>query len=122
MGVKRPTDISAAFAKLFNDRDKRGLLNLYLNDAILTVDGNAVAKGTAEIDKMVTPFFESPLKLVAKCGACHEAGDVALVRTEWKLVAPDGSNAMSGVSGEVLKRGTDGVWRFAVDDATYASR
>ena len=122
MGVKRPSDISTAFAKFFNDRDKRGLLNLYLSDAILTVDGNAIAKGTAEIDKMVTPFFESPLKLEAKCGACHEAGDIALVRTVWKLVAPDGSSPMAGVSAEVLKRSADGTWRFAVDDATYASR
>jgi len=122
MGVKRPPDISAAFAKFLNDRDKRGLLGLYSNDAILTIDGKTVARGMAEIAKMVEPFFQGPLKLVADCGACYETGDIALVRTDWKLVAPDGTVAMSGASAEVLRRGADAEWRFVVDDATYASR
>jgi ketosteroid isomerase-like protein len=29
---------------------------------------------------------------------------------------------MAGVAAEVLRRGADGLWRFAVDDATFVSR
>ena len=122
MSVKRPSDISATFAKLLNDRDRSGLLDLYSDGAILTVDGTTVARGRAEIEKLVAPFFDGPLKLVANCGSCYEMGDTALVRTDWKLMAPDGSVAMAGASAEVLRRGADGRWHFVVDDATYASR
>ena len=122
MGVKNPSEISAAFAKHFNGRDKQGLLKLYAADAVFTLDGTAIARGTAEIEKAMTPFFEGPLKTNATCGACHEAGDIALVRTDWTLVAPDGSTAAAGSSAEVLKKSADGLWRFAIDDATYASR
>ncbi len=122
MGVKRPQDISSTFAALLNARDKAGLLALYNDDAVLTIDGATVARGKAEIETMVAPFFDGPLKLEAKCVACHEAGETALVRNEWKLIAPDGSIAMSGAAAEVVRRGSDGLWRFAVDDATFASR
>ena len=122
MSVKRPSDISATFAKLLNNRDRRELLDLYLDDAILPIDGATIARGKKEIEKMVAPFFNGPLKLVANCGACYETGDIALVRTNWKLMAPDSSVAMAGASAEVLRRGSDSRWRFVVDDATYASR
>jgi uncharacterized protein (TIGR02246 family) len=122
MGARRPQEISSTFATLLNARDKAGLLALYADDAILTIDGAAVARGKPEIEKMVAPFFEGPLKLEAKCVSCHEAGDTALIRNEWKLIGPDGSVAMAGVAAEVLRRGADGLWRFAVDDATFVSR
>jgi len=122
MGVKSPSDMSTTFAKLFNARDRRGLLDLYAEDAMLTIDGGAPARGKAAIDRMVAPLFDGPLKLDAKCGACHENGAVAVVRTDWTLTAPDGSVAMAGSSAEVLNRGRDGLWRFVIDDATFSSR
>ena len=54
MSVKQPADISATFAKLLNDRDRRGLLDLYLDDAILTVDRATIARGKTEIEKMTS--------------------------------------------------------------------
>jgi uncharacterized protein (TIGR02246 family) len=122
MGVKRPQDISSTFAALLNARDRSGLLALYTDDAVLTIDGATVARGKAEIGKMVAPFFDGPLKLQAKCVAWHEAGDTALVRNDWTLNAADGSVAMAGKAAEVLRRGADGLWRLAIDDATFASR
>ena len=59
MSVKRPSDISATFAKLLNNRDRRELLDLYLDDAILTVDGATIARGKKEIEKMVAPDRKS---------------------------------------------------------------
>lgn len=122
MGVRQPADISAAFGDCFNTRDKTALLALYIDTAILTVDGTVVARGKAEIDKMVTPFFESPLKIAIKCAVCHQQADTALVRSDWTLTAPDGKVAMAGSSAEVLRKEADGLWRFVVDDATFASR
>jgi uncharacterized protein (TIGR02246 family) len=122
MGVRHPADISEMFGAYFNKRDKAALLALYADTALLTIDGTAVARGKAEIDRMVTPFFEGPLQIVIKCVSCHQEGDTALVRSDWKLVGPDKATAMAGSSAEVLRKGTNGLWRFVVDDATFASR
>jgi uncharacterized protein (TIGR02246 family) len=122
MGVRKPEDISEMFGAYFNKRDKAALLALYIDTAILTIDGTAVARGKAEIDAMVTPFFQGPLKIAIKCVCCHQQGDTALVRSDWKLTGPDGAMAMAGSSAEVLRKGADGLWRFIVDDASFASR
>jgi len=122
MGVRQPADISEMFGTYFNKRDKSALLTLYTDTALLTVDGTIVARGKVEIDRMVTPFFESPLKIAIKCVTCHQQGDTALVRSDWKLTGPDGAVAMAGSSAEVLRKGADGLWRFIFDDATFASR
>jgi ketosteroid isomerase-like protein len=71
---------------------------------------------------MVTPFFESPLKIAIKTSSCLQHADTALVRSDWTLTAPDGAVAMAGSSAEILRHGTDGLWRFIIDDATFASR
>jgi uncharacterized protein (TIGR02246 family) len=122
MVVNTPREMSATFAKLFNARDEAGLMALYADDAILTIDGAEAARGHAAIGKMMAPMLESPLKIAARCSACHENGDTAIVRTDWTLSAPDGSLAMQGASAEVLRRGADGHWRFVIDDATFSSR
>ena len=122
MGVRQPADISEMFGACFNKRDKAALLALYTDTALLTVDGTIVARGKTEIDGMITPFFESPLKIAIKCVCCHQQGDTALVRSDWKLTGPDGSLAMAGSSAEVLRQGADNLWRFIVDDASFASR
>lgn len=122
MGVKTPADMSATFGRLFNARDKAGLLALYADGAMLTIDGAETARGHAAIGALMAPMLESPLKISARCSFCHENGDTAIVRTDWTLTAPDGSTAMQGASAEVLRRGADGLWRFVIDDATFSSR
>jgi uncharacterized protein (TIGR02246 family) len=122
MGVRHPAEISEMFGTYFNKRDKAALLALYADMALLTIDGTAVARGKTEIDQMVTPFFEGPLQIMIKCVSCHQEGDTALVRSDWKLMGPDQTVAMAGSSAEVLRKGTDGLWRFLVDDATFSSR
>jgi uncharacterized protein (TIGR02246 family) len=110
------------FSAHFNRRDKAALLALYADDALLTVDGTAMARGKAEIERMLTPFLEGPLKITIKCVSCHQQGDTALVRSDWKFSGPDGAVETAGSSAEVLRREADGLWRYILDDATFASR
>ena len=122
MSVKQPSEMSALFGKLYNDRNKSALLDLYAPEAVFTFDGTAMARGKSEIEKAVAPFFDQPLKISIRCASCYETGDTALVQSDWTLTAPDGSVARKGMSAEVLRRGADGLWRFILDDATFASR
>jgi uncharacterized protein (TIGR02246 family) len=122
MGVKSPSEMPETFGKLFNARDKNGLLDLYAADAMFTLDGATSARGKAAIGEVWAPLFEGPLKLKARCASCHVNGGTAILRTDWAMIAPDESVAMTGSSGEVLRREADGRWRLVIDDATFSSR
>src|SRR5690606_21686354 len=117
-----PADMSATFGSMFNARDRAGLLGLYHEDAVLTIDGAQMAKGKDAIAAMMATMLDSPLTIDARCTACHVSGDLAIVRTDWVLKGPDGAVAMQGASAEVLRPGADGLWRLAIDDATFSSR
>ncbi len=122
MGVKKPADLSKAFENFFNARDKNSLMALYADQAMLTMDGATKFAGKGDIEKTLAAQMASPNKVVCTCVTCHEAGDTALLRTDWQTLDPKGTVIMKGLSAEVAKRGTDGLWRFIIDDTTYASR
>lgn len=122
MGVSSPEEMAEAFKQKFNDRDEAGMLALYAPDAAFTMDGVAVARGTDEIKAAMAGMLASPFKVKGKYVSVLVAGDVAVCKLRWEMLNAEGWIEMDGVSLEVLKRGGDGLWRFAIDDATGSSR
>lgn len=123
MGVASPDDMAEAFVARFNARDGAGLIALYAPDAVFTFDGQTFARGTVEIKAAIDGFLASKMTLKGRyVGAPLIAGDVAMCSLRWEMLNEDGWIDSDGVSVEVLKRGADGMWRFAIDDATGASR
>ncbi len=122
MGVKQPTEMPKTWERHFNERNKSAIMALYDDQAVLTMDGNVQVKGKADIEATLSAMMTQPNKAVCRCVSCWQAGDTALVRTEWHSTDPTGAVVMKGLAAEVLRRGSDGLWRFVIDDATYASR
>lgn len=122
MGVASPEDMAEAFRQRFNDRDEAGLLDLYGPDAVFTLDGETLARGAAEIKAALSSMLSSGFTLKGRYENVLTAGDVAVCRLRWEMLNSEGWIEMDGVSLEVLKRGADGRWRFALDDATGSSR
>ncbi len=122
MGVATPEDMAEAFVQRFNARDGAGLLALYTDDAVFTFDGVNFARGTDQIKGALDGFLASPMTLRGKYESVIVAGDVAMCSLRWEMLNAEGWIDQDGVSVEVLKRGGEGVWRFAIDDATGASR
>ena len=122
MGVVSPEVMDGIFIERFNARDGGGLLALYAPDAVFTFDGVAFARGTDEIKAALDGFLASPIKLRGKYVSVLTAGDVAMCSLRWEMLNAEGWIDQDGKSVEVLKRGGDGLWRFAIDDATGASR
>jgi uncharacterized protein (TIGR02246 family) len=122
MGVSSPEEMAEVFKQRFNDRDEAGLLALYAPDAAFTMDGVAVAHGAEQIKAAMAGMFASPFRMKGKYDSVLVAGDVAVCKLRWEMLNAEGWIEMDGVSLEVLKRGGDGKWRFAVDDATGSSR
>jgi uncharacterized protein (TIGR02246 family) len=115
--------MAGTFIERFNARDSDGLLGLYAPDAVFTFDGAAFARGTDEIKEALARFVASPMTLRGKyVGAPLVAGEVAICSLRWEMLNAEGWIDQDGTSTEVLKRGSDGLWRFAIDDATGASR
>jgi ketosteroid isomerase-like protein len=42
-------------------------------------------------------------------------GDIALTHGKWRLT-PEAGDAMEGSTAEVVRKGADGTWRYAVDN------
>jgi uncharacterized protein (TIGR02246 family) len=122
MGVSTPEEMAETFVQRFNERDAAGLLALYADDAAFTFDGVNFARGAEQIKGALDGFLASPMKLKGKYESVVTAGDVALCSLRWEMLDAEGWIDQDGLSVEVLKRGADGKWRFAIDDATGASR
>ena len=122
MGVTSPELMADAFIGRFNERDEAGLLALYEPDAVFTFDGQQKAVGAEQIKGALAGFLGSPFKLRGKYVMVHVAGGAALCSLQWEMLEPEGWINSDGVSMEVLTKGADGLWRFAVDDATAGRR
>ncbi len=122
MGVDTPEDMAEVFKQRFNDRDGPGILSLYAADAVFTMDGETFARGVDQIQGALAGMLASPFQLKGKYESVLVAGDVAVCKLRWEMLNAEGWIEMDGVSLEVLKRGGDGKWRFAIDDATGSSR
>ncbi len=122
MGVASPEEMAGTFVQCFNDQDATGMLALYAPDALFTMDGETFARGAGEIKAVLGGLLASSMKMKGKYESVLTAGDVAVCKLRWELLNAEGWIEMDGVSLEVLKRGGDGKWRFAIDDATGTSR
>lgn len=123
MGVASPEEMAGVFVSKFNERDGAGLIALYAPDAVFTFDGQTFARGTDQIRAAIDGFLASKMTLKGKYVSDPLlAGDVAMCSLRWEMLNAEGWIDQDGVSVEVLKRGADGLWRFAIDDATGASR
>lgn len=122
MGVASPEDMAGTFIERFNARDGAAMLALYAPDAVFTLDGVTFARGLDEIKLALHGFLGSPMKVRGTYTSVVTAGDVAMCSLRWEMLDAEGWIDQDGISAEVLKRGADGLWRFAIDDATGASR
>ena len=122
MAVASPDQITAAFQAAYNARDKAALMRLYANDAAHTFDGVTIATGVAAISAAFDRGFAGPFKLSGQTLTCIVAHDTALLRVVWQSLNPDGTVRNTSISCEVLARGTDGRWRYIIDDATGGGR
>jgi uncharacterized protein (TIGR02246 family) len=122
MGVSSPELMAETFITRFNERDEAGLLALYEPDAVFTFDGEQKAEGIDQIKGALAGMLAGPNKLRGSYAHVHVAGDTALCRLRWEMTGAEGWIDSDGVSAEVLKRGSDGLWRFKIDDANGGRR
>ena len=109
-GARTPEELETLFEDAFVIRDSDALAQLFDDGAVLVAGGGPEeAHGAEEIARFATAMWQRDRTYLADPRRVLQARDTALV------VADRGIN--------VLRRGSDGTWRYAIslldiDDAT----
>ncbi len=100
-GARTPEELETLFEDAFVIRDREALGQLFENGAVLVAaDGPQTARGGDEIARLATAMWTRNRTYVADPRRVLQARDTALV------VAERGIN--------VVCRGSDGAWRYAI--------
>ncbi len=117
--VAGPESVAAAFEQRFNAGDLEGLADLFEADAVfLPAPGQAVTTPEAR-RAALAQFLALRLPIRTRVRQAHAAGDAALLLVNWAIegTAPDGQPvALRGTATDVVRRGPDGRWRYAIDN------
>ncbi len=119
MPARTSEDCDRLFAERANAGDVEGVLDLYEEEgALVTRDG--VARGRDAIRPFIRQLVGARGRLTCNVTRVVPAGEgLALLYNEWtlKIADADGREATrAGRALELVRRQTDGTWRFVVDD------
>lgn len=99
-GARTPEELETLFEDAFVTRDRAALAQLFEAGAVLTVGDGPLARGGEEIARLATAMWEGGRTYIADPRRVLQARDIALVVAE------------RGIS--VVRRGSDGAWRYAI--------
>ena len=114
-----PLDTINNLTRAINYGDIETALSLYESVAILVVEPDKVARGTAAIRTALEGFMSLKPSLKGEIHQILNVGDLALFCSKWTLsgTSPDGKAVeMTGVSSDILRRQPDGQWLIAIDN------
>jgi uncharacterized protein (TIGR02246 family) len=119
MPAHKPEDMVPTFEAAFNSGDIEQVMALYEPDCVLVPQPGQTVAGTAAIRAALVGFLAVRGQIKVTSKRVLQNGDVAFVNSHWDLngSGPDGSAvAMSGDTSEVIRKQSDGTWRYAIDD------
>lgn len=100
-GARTPEELETLFEDAFVLRDREALAQLFEDGAVLVAgDGPREARGVEQIERSAAAMWERGREYLADPQRILQARDTALV------VAEQGIN--------VVRRGSDGYWRYAI--------
>ncbi|MCX5387481.1 nuclear transport factor 2 family protein [Streptomyces sp. NBC_00083] len=109
---------TALYVEAFNAGDVDAVNAMYTDEAVAVWEPGFPLTGQARIDS-VREFLANGPKMTAVPQQSYVTGDTALLIVDWTIDTKDENGAperLSGVGVDVLRKGTDGNWRYAIDD------
>jgi uncharacterized protein (TIGR02246 family) len=107
----------AHFVHVFNTGDPHAVDQLYTEDAVSVWDPQTPLTGHDRRDSLAEFLTQRPT-LKSSLRESFVTGDTALLVTDWSMEIPQpggGTEVLTGIGNDVVTRGADGNWRFAVD-------
>lgn len=99
-GAQTPEELETLFEDTLLLRDRQALAELFEDGAVLVVSDEESARGGEDIAQLALVTWEGGRTYVADPQGVMQARDIAL------LVSRRGTN--------VMRRGSDGTWRYAI--------
>jgi uncharacterized protein (TIGR02246 family) len=119
MSAHTPEEVQRLFAEAFGSHDLEAVLALYEPDATLIPQPGEVVRGTEAIREAISQFLAMEPKFDLQFKKAFQAGDIALLFSDWTLSAtdPDGNAIeMGGRTAGVARSQPDGSWLFTIDN------
>jgi len=106
--------VTDRYVRAMNAGDAEAVLRFYTEDAVSVWDPVHPVNGQEHRDA-VTEFMKRKPVMSAQVRESYGTSDTALLVVDWTIDLP-GEEQLSGTGLDVLRRGTDGNWRYAVDN------
>jgi len=120
MAAQTPEDCDGLFERYLNAGDLDALVGLYEPGATLLPNPGESAVGQEAIREALAAFVAAKAQIRLRVGQVMRAGDdLAMLYADWSghFTDPDGARVeIAGQSVEVVRRQSDGTWRFVLDD------
>ena len=117
MGATEPEQVIEQFCSFFNAGDLDGLVNtLYEDDALFFPSPtDSPVSGRAAVADSLKEYLASGGTISVVATTAVKNGDIGLTHTHWRLDIP-GGEAMEGVTAEIVRRQSDGTWKYLIDN------
>lgn len=109
---------NAQYVEAFNAGDFEAMDAFYTDDAVAVWEPGVPLTGQARRDAQREFLTRNP-KISTSTRDAFIADDTALLIVDWVIETVDDEGRperLTGIGVDVLRLGTDGVWRYAVDD------
>ena len=117
MGASTPGELHELFKKFWDAKDLDGMLTLYEPDAILVGQDGTEAQGHNAIRSAFEGMFAlGPSEIsFGEKELSYVSDELALTHGSW-AISIDGNPVLEAKTAEVARRGSDGVWRYVLDN------
>ena len=119
MSTETPEQLLKSVVDGINAGNIDALMSLYEPDAAFASQPGSLAHGPAGVRGSLAAFLAMKGTLDLKVTRVLEAGGLAFVAGVWSFTGtgPDGQPmTLTGRNGDVLRRQSDGSWRFVIDN------
>jgi uncharacterized protein (TIGR02246 family) len=119
MPAHTPEEVQPLWAEAFSAHDLEAVMALYEPEATLIPQPGQIVTGTEAIREALSGFLALKPKFELEFQKAFQAGDIALLFSEWTLSAtdPDGNAVeLAGRTSDVARRQSDGSWLVVIDD------
>ncbi|GHJ40949.1 nuclear transport factor 2 family protein [Streptomyces sp. TS71-3] len=115
--IKGAEEHGKRYVEAFNSGDLDTINSMYTPDAVSVWEPGNPLTGQARKAALAEFIGQKP-KMTATLRESHVTSTTALLVVDWAIdiPTPDGTEHVEGVGLDVLRRGTDGEWRFAIDN------
>jgi uncharacterized protein (TIGR02246 family) len=119
MSTATPEQVLQSIVTGINSGDLDSLMPLYEGDAAFATQPGSLAPGASGIRDALGGFISMNGRLDLDVTRVLEVDDLALVVGVWSFdgTGPDGEPLrLAAKNADVLRRQTDGTWRFVIDN------